>query len=468
MTITAHDLARRLVVGLSGPHLHAAERRWLAHWRPAGVILFPRNCHDLAAWTTLVADLRATLPAAAELCADHEGGPVSFLQVVAGRPPAARTLGDLDDPALTRQVHAETGARLRACGLDRVLAPCCDVLVAGHNPVIGARSFAPVADRAARHAAAAMAGLVDAHLRGCAKHWPGHGSTRSDTHESAAAPGAVVTAAEAPFWAALDAGADMLMLGHLPTAAGRPPATLDAEAIASLRREVGAGVLLATDDVTMGALRAPLVARGIEAGDGLEGGMVDPAVLSLAWLETVAAAGCDRLLLRGIPWRALPLPDGEVGPPLPLAPPPPDLLATGADSPAWVEARRRAAAPVALRPGPLPALWFDATGADRLGEAVGLADRLRGLWPALTRLAAEDGRLAPAAAWSQLIVTSHRPLTVGQAQLLRGLAAGSGLALAAGHPSLAGDLARLLGGDWRVDGLSDCAWPDLAALAERI
>lgn len=494
MSGVAGEMAGRLIVGLDAPALGADERRWLAHWRPAGVILFARNCGTPASWRRLVGDLRAVLPADSELCADHEGGPVSFLQAVAGRPPALRTLGDLDDTDLTRRVHYETGKRLRTLGLDRVLAPCCDILSESGNPVIGARAFGAEPERVCRHAAAAMTGLGEAGLKGCLKHWPGHGATRVDTHETgaeqaaqgprpagAAPRAAPASAIRRPFLAALAAGADALMIGHLPVAAGRPPLTLDSAELAALRRRLGAAVRLYSDDVSMGALRAPLAERGIESPDGLERGLVDPAGLPAGWLLALAAAGCDRLLLRGIPWRALPLPGMVSGPVAgheapadaanaapPAATPPAvviDLLDTGPPAAVYTEARHRAGRAVALRHGADGLLWFDTTGADRLGPAGALLGAAQAWWPQAVYL--EAGAEMPPSSqgpFARLLVTAHRPLTVGQARQLGSHVAQEGIALAAGHPSLADDLRRLLGPGWRLDALYDCAGPDLAVL----
>ena len=96
------ELAARLVVGLAGPRLHDAERAWLVRWRPAGVILFSRNVTGADLLRDLVRDVRAALAPGAEICVDHEGGPVSFLQAAAGRPPAAATTRSrLSQSALT-------------------------------------------------------------------------------------------------------------------------------------------------------------------------------------------------------------------------------------------------------------------------------------------------------------------------------------------------------------------------------
>lgn len=506
MSLDPGAIARRLVVGIAGLRLARAEKQWLDHWKPSGVILFARNCVTPAAWRRLIAELREVLPPGGECCADHEGGPVSFLQALAGRPPAPRTLGELDDVRLTRRVHRETAERLRDLGLDRVLAPCCDVLREPVNPVIGARSFGCEAELVARHAAAAMEGLAEGGLKGCPKHWPGHGATKADTHEqstddpvavlraeSESGAGRTIEAADAgpvtrepaadrdvfsidhrPFHAALTAGADALMIGHLPAGAGRPPLTLDAQGLARLRSALGPATLLFSDDVSMGALRAPLASLGVTAPDARASGLVDPADLTIDWLRAVAEAGCDRMLLRGIPWRALPSSELQASDLPCVSACGPDLLRTGPPSAVYAQARLRAAGSIMLRHGDTGLLWFDTTGGDRLGEAVDLSSAIDVWWPNTLRVdagvhAGDSGGAAfagpgPTRICARILVTAHRPLTAVHAQRLLGLAAAGGVALAAGHPSLAADIRRLLGPDWHVDALYDCAEPDLAPL----
>jgi beta-N-acetylhexosaminidase len=149
------NLARHLVVGLAGAELSDAERGWLAHYQPAGVILFSRNCFTYSQLSSLCVDLRELVPGL-EIMADHEGGPVSQLARAVGRPPVPWALGVLDDVGLTARVHAETGRRLQAAGITRILAPVVDVLTVAENPVIGARAFGARESLVTRHTVAAV------------------------------------------------------------------------------------------------------------------------------------------------------------------------------------------------------------------------------------------------------------------------------------------------------------------------
>ena len=74
------------------------------------------------------------------------------------------------------------GRQLRAAGIDLALAPVVDVNSNPDNPVIGVRSFGSTPALVARHGVAFVEGLQSAGLAGCAKHFPGHGSTVTDSH----------------------------------------------------------------------------------------------------------------------------------------------------------------------------------------------------------------------------------------------------------------------------------------------
>ena len=78
---------------------------------------------------------------------------------------------------------------LSAAGTTVNFAPCADVLVDAGNPVIGTRSFGPDPAVVARHTAAFVKGQQAAGVHACAKHFPGHCATATDTHTSVAMVG---------------------------------------------------------------------------------------------------------------------------------------------------------------------------------------------------------------------------------------------------------------------------------------
>lgn len=469
------DPARRLVVGLAGPWPTPFESAWLAHWQPAGVILFSHNINNYNNLRDLSEYLHGLVPGL-EIMADHEGGPISHLAAALGRPPSAWSLGVLDDVGLTARVFAETGLRLREAGIDRVLAPVADVLTEPRNPVIGVRAFGGDPELVTRHTVAAVTGLLDGGVRVCLKHWPGHGGSGGDSHlgETSVGEGAVPV----PFESGLTAGADAVMVGHLLRDPGQEaglvlPATLDREFLDTSRRRLEpgsvAGLLWFADDVTMGALGPGMEGLGVEVPEPTAAGLFDPATLPRDWFECLASAGCDRLLIRGLPTAAFPLAEtpgrledrqdsGSMGS-HPFAPGP------------YAESRLRLLEKVAADfPDPhTELLWLDYSRDDRWAIAAGVGaedtrgwgleeikDRLSSLFRSVST---EPGPRSDGRPWKRLLVSSHRPLP-GLDQLSLDLAS-RGVCLVLGHPSLGIDLADRLPGSWKVAALYDIAPDDL-------
>jgi len=465
--VTGTPLADSLVVGLAGPEPTAREWAWLAQHRPAGVILFGRNVTGPAQAAALCDRLKAVVPGL-QIMVDHEGGPVAQMAAAAGRPPAAWALGALDDVDLTREVCRETGARLAALGVTRVLGPVADVLEHARNPVIGARAFGASSALCARHVAAAVRGYRDAGLLVCVKHWPGHGGTATDSHLSLEEQ--MVSGCREPFLAGLAAGADAVMVGHLPVALssrGAPRlATLDAQYLAATRAGLTAGgvaPLLVADDITMGALRAPMRELGVPAPDDLDAGLVEPGLLSRDWLLRLIEAGCGLLLIRGIPWQALPVASLVGEAPLPPLPSSRGDICPADEPATWRAARARlwARAAAGWADGSAELAWLDFTAGDRWGAAdqrsgEAFTVKLQGLFASVRRPGAGPGERRINA---RLLVTSHRPLP---SEALAGLSAPSrGVAVAMGHPSLAADLTSFLGQGWQVGQVYDCDVADL-------
>lgn len=467
-------LASRLVVGLEGTWPTAFESAWLTQWQPAGVILFSRNVGNYNDLRSLCDVLHRLVPGL-EIMADHEGGPVSQLAGALGRPPSAWSLGVLDDVGLTARVFKQTGNRLREVGVDRVLAPVADVLTERLNHVIGARSFGSDPSLVSRHTVAAVTGLLDAGVKVCLKHWPGHGGSTRDSHlgETAVGQGALPV----PFETGLTAGAGAVMVGHLlidrrEQEAPALPATLDREFMASTRKRLAPGhvenLLFFADDLTMGALGPAMERLGVPVPDTQESGLFDPGSLPAAWFDRMVTAGCDLLLIRGIPRTAFPL-AGE-----------PDIVkARSISEPqadpeffesSYAETRRRlwALAGADFADPDADLLWLDFSRDDRWGAAAGqnignrgggVLEALHSMFLRIFRSISRSPDPIPSGSRTRLLVSSHRPLPEME-DLSVGLAT-DGVCLALGHPSLKADLEGLLGSGWKVGALYDIAPEDL-------
>ena len=148
-------------------------------------------------------------------------------------------------------------------------------------------------------------GLESAGVRGCGKHFPGHGDTRSDSHldlPRIEAPLQRLREVElAPFAAAVAAGVGMIMTAHVVYGAlDERPATMSRPCLDLLRRELGFDGVIVSDDLDMRAVagRYPvrtIIREALAAGVDAFLACRDPAIQSQA-AAALSEAATDPLL----------------------------------------------------------------------------------------------------------------------------------------------------------------------------
>jgi beta-N-acetylhexosaminidase len=244
----------------------------------AGVTLFGPNIAAPDQVSALTAALRSAAASASALAAvsaavsasgdpviaiDEEGGDVTRVAYADGSPyPGNAALGAVDDVLVTRAVYQAIGLDLAALGINFNLAPCADVLGMADSPAVGTRSFGADTDLVARHTAAAVTGLQSAGVAACTKHFPGHGSTGTDSHLAIATIEGGLDELRRrdlpPFEAAIRAGSVAIMPSHLrvPELTGDLPATVSGAALGGLLRgELGFTGVIVSDALEMRATR---------------------------------------------------------------------------------------------------------------------------------------------------------------------------------------------------------------------
>jgi beta-N-acetylhexosaminidase len=269
-----------------------------------GYVIFYYNIANDEQLRALTAALREANPSLL-LSLDEEGGDVTRLGHVAGSPyPGNAALGAIGDTALTERIYQAIGRDLLATGFNLNLAPSLDVNTSDHNPVIGTRSFGSDPAKVAAQAAAAVAGLQSVGVAACAKHFPGHGSTDSDSHlelPTVDVPMEVLRERDlAPFAAAIKAGTQSVMTAHIrvPVLTGELPATFSQPALVDLLRgELGFTGVVVSDALDMKAAAAiagstaKAAPRALLAGGDLLciGGEVDQELVEETIVEIAAA-----------------------------------------------------------------------------------------------------------------------------------------------------------------------------------
>lgn len=268
-----------LFAGFEGTEVPRELADLLAQGRLGGVILFARNIASPGQVAGLTRALHAAAPAEVPvlLAIDQEGGRVQRLRAPWTEWPPMRWLGERDEVSTTAAVAAAIARELADLGVGLDFAPVVDVDTNPANPVIGDRSFAREPARVGRHAAAFVTAMQAAGVAACAKHFPGHGDTASDSHlELPRLEHDLDRLREVelpPFKAAIAAGVASVMTAHVlfPRLDRARPATLAPDVMQLLRGELGYDGVVFSDDLEMKAVAdhfapEPLVRGCLSAG----------------------------------------------------------------------------------------------------------------------------------------------------------------------------------------------------------
>ena len=282
-----HHTGHLIWRGFQGTELPGWLADLIAAGRCGGIVVFGRNVADPRQVWGMARSAAAAFPERAgrfPVAIDQEGGRVARLREpdFTAFPPA-RTIGVLGDERLARDAGRAVGEELAAVGINVDFAPVVDVQ-GSPGGVVGDRSFGGSPDAVARMALAWLEGLESSGVRGCVKHFPGHGDASCDSHlDLPTADGDASRLAGRhlpPFREAARRGAGAVMVGHILVPHLDPdlPATLSPRIAGGLLREgVGFEGVAIADDLEMGA-----ITKRMPVGEA--------AVLAVL-------AGCDALLV---------------------------------------------------------------------------------------------------------------------------------------------------------------------------
>ena len=196
---------------------------------------------------------------------DQEGGKVSRLKERFGFPPTVSEgyLGRIDDPEVTKKYAERTAETLSGLGINVNFAPVVDLDCNPGNPVIGKleRSFSSDPDIVVRHSIIFIEMLHKYGVLSAIKHFPGHGSSSSDSHKGFVDVTEKWSPDELkPFAAIIQSGScDMVMTAHIFNARLDPlwPATLSERIIGRILRDnLNFDGVVVSDDMQMGAIRS--------------------------------------------------------------------------------------------------------------------------------------------------------------------------------------------------------------------
>ncbi len=251
------------------PSLRHRSRTGFAHEQPridvtlklgvGGYILFGGNA---AAARKLSAQLQAASPHPLLIGSDFERGGGQQMEGLTHLP-AAAALGFLNDEEIAARCGSITALEARSVGINWVYAPVADLDNEPDNPIVQTRSLGDDPERVGRLVQSWVRAAERNGVIASAKHYPGHGRTTTDSHDSLPVVTTSLPELEAsdlqPFRWAVAGGVRSVMSAHVAYSAWDAsglPATLSPTILGYLRHELGFTGLIVTDALIMeGALK---------------------------------------------------------------------------------------------------------------------------------------------------------------------------------------------------------------------
>ncbi len=263
-----------LMVGFRGTALaddHVILRDIRRH-HLGGVILFDydvalqqadRNIRSSEQLKGLIATLQDAAAMPLLVAVDQEGGRVARLKPAHGfaPTPSHAELGRRDELQATFAAGNDIAATLAEVGINTNFAPVVDLCANPENPVIAGleRCFSSRPDLVMRHAQQFIQAHQDHGVISVIKHFPGHGSSQTDSHLGFVDVSASWTPTEiSPYVGLLgSAGVHAVMTAHVfnATLDVDHPATLSSSTITGLlRNQLDFDGVVISDDLQMGAI----------------------------------------------------------------------------------------------------------------------------------------------------------------------------------------------------------------------
>ncbi|HPO68181.1 MAG TPA: glycoside hydrolase family 3 N-terminal domain-containing protein [Candidatus Pacearchaeota archaeon] len=147
---------------------------------------FPRNILNYEQTKKLISDLKKYSSVPLFIAVDAEGGKVNRLKPEYGFLDIAspKELGELNNYEITKKEYLKLAKELRELGFNMNFAPVVDLNINAKNPIIGAlnRSFSSNPDIVFIQAKVFIESLKENNIISVVKHFPGHGSSKNDSH----------------------------------------------------------------------------------------------------------------------------------------------------------------------------------------------------------------------------------------------------------------------------------------------
>lgn len=244
-----------------------ATRKAIEEKPVGGIIYFSQNFQGTSQTTTMLSNTQEYARAAGAniplfMGVDEEGGTVARVADVLGTTKFddMAEYGERADAQEAYDIGKTLATDISGFGFNVDFAPVADVLSNENNTEIGARSFGSDPSVVSIMVENEVMGLQESGVMAALKHFPGHGSTETNSHEGTSTTDRTLDELKEcdlkPFEAGIDQEAAFVLVSHMTaTELDSVPCSLSSKVITDLLRgEMGYNGIVITDGMDMGAI----------------------------------------------------------------------------------------------------------------------------------------------------------------------------------------------------------------------
>ena len=181
------QVGQLFIFGFTGSNIEKSLKRKINSFSPGAIIVFGRNIktlkqiRDLNSKAQKLAMENSKIPLL--IAVDQEGGQVIRIKTSPSLP-SPKTLALTNNDPLVQEVGYVTGRLMVNLGFNMNLAPVVDISEPHQVDFLGNRSFSHKKEVVNKMSIAFSKGLINAGILPTAKHFPGHGGVKADSHLS--------------------------------------------------------------------------------------------------------------------------------------------------------------------------------------------------------------------------------------------------------------------------------------------
>ncbi|MDB4583769.1 serine hydrolase [Draconibacterium sp.] len=231
----------------------------IKEYKPGGLLIMQGSPSKTAKW---INDFQEASGIPLLMAIDGEWGPNMRIDSTINYP-YAQSIGAIQDTTFIYEMGRDIGIQLKQLGIHMNFAPVADVNTNPDNPVINFRSFGEDRQNVAEKAWMIAKGMQDVGVIPVAKHFPGHGDTKTDSHKALPlidhSKNRMDRIETYPFRFLADKGISGMMSAHLSVPAldktGKPSSLSKIIITDYLKDEIGFTGFVVTDAINMKGVR---------------------------------------------------------------------------------------------------------------------------------------------------------------------------------------------------------------------